>query len=54
MVKNIMFNFDGVIVDSFGLIFDLARKYNLNIKTQDYRKLFERNIFFYNLVRTIL
>ena len=44
MVKIIIFDFDGVIVDSFGPAFDLARKYSPNIKLNEYKKLFEGNI----------
>jgi phosphoglycolate phosphatase len=53
MIKNIIFDFDGVIVDSFGLTFDLARKYRPNIKTNNYKKLFEGNILLRNKSKSI-
>lgn len=44
-VKFILFDFDGVIADSFELAFEINTHMCPNITKEDYRKLFEGNIY---------
>jgi len=41
----VLFDFDGVIADSFALAFDVSRQFNPELDEVSYKKLFEGNIY---------
>ena len=41
----VLFDFDGVIADSYALAFDVARQFNPELNDESYRALFEGNIY---------
>ncbi len=45
MKKFVLFDFDGVIADSFALSYDVSRQFNPELNDLSYRKLFEGNIY---------